>query len=299
MDTPIYEQPLSASRIDTLCCPYKFYLSYVLNLEPIEPPPEYLHAGSVGHIGVYHWHHSEQDDTWALDCAQEAWGDYTGRGEYLPDGTKNTYAYLTWEYVEDQVLRRYFNYYRDKINSVPVKLEVGGQTLEAEKRVQVTLPNGIEYVVLIDYIHRENGTDKLIIDDFKLTTGNVGYALNGHSVSLQLRGYSQVLKQETGELPRVRLNGVYMGKSKRTDEAAMQIQTFEYMDWSLDEFLQAALYTKRELHWRSECQFWEQRASKQNCSNCSFLKACQAGPRLRQGILDQDFRQKQRQGHGD
>jgi hypothetical protein len=212
---------------------------------------------------------------------------------------KNQYAYLSWPHMKG-VLQRYFDYNRTQgIQFEPTTIG----DYAAEELITVTLPNGIEYRSRIDFPCRDQAGG-LYIYDYKFTTGNLGdYFFDGHRLSNQLRGYCATAQVLTGEAPRgAGINGIYMGDKNRKPEVAHQQKKWEFLDWSLQEFCDNVYGAEEEIDWRTgdgewgaEIDSWPQRASKVNCGYCPFKGVCGANPRVRQEILEQDFRKKERQ----
>ena len=282
--------PLSASRLDALNCPRKYYNSYHLGLEPDVELSELLHSGSVGHTALHVWYSTDKIDHGALTAAYEAWGDFVPR-ETTETGDPNPYKYLSWPHMK-AVLQRYFDHNRDNTSLTPSAIG----NYESEQLITVTLPNGIEFAGRIDHpVVDQSG--HLYIFDHKFTTGNMGPAFfNCHRVSNQLRGYCAMTEAITGEAPEgAGINGIYMGNQKRKPESAHQEKHWSFPDWSLAEFYDNVEEAQEEIDWRTENGEWPQRANRNNCGYCPFMQVCKANPKTRQTILDSEYRKKERQ----
>jgi hypothetical protein len=246
----------SASRIDDLICPRRYYHSRIQNLRSLTSSA-YAYAGGVGHVGLDKWYSTDKDDEAALSAAESEWGDYVA-----PSDPQNDLSWLNWGHLE-LVLRAYFDRWREDSYTV----------LESEVEFTHEYP-GFKYGGRRDRKMRDE-LSQIFCVDTKFTTGNMGdYWFRQFQISNQMRGYW------TDDTTGILIDGAYMGKDgivgyhpvetyidkagkerkkkQRSIAAAFQREPFTYSQKHLSEWEENVRGFLKEVAWRTETDTWPQ-----------------------------------------
>ena len=278
-------------------CAFKFYLSYVRNLERpgINMP---LHCGDAGHVALNVLYTEAWDRKLALEAFRASWGD-------VKPPLEGKHAFLTRGHGES-VLEAYI----DDRESHPTMLEEAAVYEGAEKLLTFDWPSpdgSGEFITLRGMpdlpMKFPNGGNYVV--DHKWTTMWLNsWWEKQFKVGHQLKIYAAMMAQKEGiSFDGGFVNAIYMGKSPKSDWSKIQsspnrLIQIDFTPKHLEETWRWARGIQAIEETCESLGIWPQ--NERACSDwggCEFLELCEAPPgALRESLMRTKFTQKEERG---